>query len=268
MSTDGELNTAPSRVPEAALVRGHVTCPADESDETVERCVRLTLERESPLPLPKLAWGWVRTSDGARYHAASRHRLNLLGFATDSTDGAPILPACGNEAEARSPYADMRDRSVLAALAEQANRERLNARLHRISAGIAGCGLALWVLGLGIGIANENRKRRLETDGAKLAEIEAKAAIAGNADGGGTTLRYFKALGEINHCRPDGVIFTRVEWNTGHYDVQGRADSVDAANRFVKTLRENPAMREVTTEDLSTQGGLTRFRLKLKTKTP
>ncbi len=267
----------PVAVPGACLFTECLRVESGENDETVEARVRLKLEAIAPLPLTRLAWGWVRVGEVALIYASSRERLAAAGIRVDASAGEPCLPdfsgaklPSGISPEAlavalRHRYSDMRDRVVLGALAEAERTESALLWVRRVTRGLAIAGAALFVLGLGLFGFAAWRTGTCERRAAHIAEIEARAELAAelsqSARGAGGA---YELLAAVNAHRPDPVTLTRCEWEgDALMRVAGVSESVAQVNRFVTALRVTGLFGAVDAERMETAGGKTNFRLKL-----
>lgn len=249
--------------------------PGGESDRETEERVRLALEARAPLPLERLAYGWVRLRSGDLLaYAAPVERTPA--HAPEAPPGT-VLPApsailappgvtlADIAAATRTDYADLRPRAELAALRERARTALALARLRlplRLAAGV-GCALILGAVGLRLHAAATSR--RLGADAARIASAETASDLLATLDNLDAASRSpFDLLAVVNACRPDGVTFSRMRADAaGRLVLEGRGPGMTEVNRMTDALRACGVFSSVALPKITAASGRTTFELRL-----
>lgn len=246
-----------------------------ESAADTESRVSLDLESGAPLPLEKLAYGWVRLpSREILYYAAPRDHVPAhdafapAGAVLPDAEGivfpAGVTPEDFQKAS-RDFHADLRPRPELAQLRARASADKLLSRLTlplRLGA-VAG---VLLLLGAGVfaGLAAW-QEARLAADAAKLKSAEERADMLATLDrmeAAGHSV--FDALAMVNPSRPEGVAFSRVIFSDNRdLTLEGRASDVSAINRMAGALHASGHFGEAKTPKLDASDGRSSFSMKI-----
>lgn len=246
-----------------------------ESAAETESRVSLDLETGAPLPLEKLAYGWVRLpSREILYYAAPRdHVPPHDAFAPAGAvlpDPATIVLPEGVTTEdfqkaARDFHADLRPRAELAQLRARAAADKLLSRLTLPLRLGAVAGLAL-LIGAGMLTGWSSwRESRLDANADKLKSAEERAdmlAMLDRMEAAGHSV--FDALAMVNPSRPEGVAFSRVIFSDNRdLTLEGRASDVNAINRMADALRGSGLFGEAKLPKLDASDGRSSFSMKI-----
>lgn len=248
--------------------------PGESPDDTEAR-VRLDLELNAPLPLERLAYGWVRLANGdVLYYAMPVERLPaheagapVGGVVPDAAslvlpEGLSLSDLNGMRS---GPFADLRPRDVLAEIGRRAAADRVLARVAgplRIAAALA---VVLLAVDGGLAAYNAWREQALAAEADSLKQAESRADALSTLDrlsGGGRSV--FDALAVVNAHRPEAVSFSRVVFSDNReLIIEGRAAGVADINRMSDALRASGHFGVVETPKLDTARGRSSFRMRL-----
>lgn len=249
--------------------------PPDESPAETDSRVRLDLEIHAPLPVDRLAYGWVRLVSGdVLYYAMPVERVPP--HAEDVPAGRLIPdPARLLLPEGVSPgdldgstggiYADLRPRDVLARRVSRAAADKILSRTvwpMRIGVGVAA---VLLLVSLGMSAHTAWRDRRLEGEAERIREAEARADALFTLERlSGSGRSVFDLLAVVNVHRPESVAFSRVTFEDNReLVIEGRAGGVADINRWGDALRTTGHFGVVETPKLDTSRGRSTFRMRL-----
>jgi hypothetical protein len=252
--------------------------PEGETAAEAEARVLLDLETGAPVPLDRLAYGWVRLpSREILYYAGPRERVPahdpvaVSGSVLPDAD-AVVLPA-GVDVEtfrkaSRDFYADLRPRAELAELRLRASADTLISRLVTPMKFGALAGLLLLSVGAVFSSLAAVSRRKLDAEAPALKAVEAKAdtlVALERLEGPGRSV--FDALSVVNPHRPEGVGFSRVIFSDNRtLELQGRSSDVSGVNRMKDALLATDLFASVELPQLDASGGRSSFRMRLNFK--
>lgn len=255
--------------------------PDSESPSDTESRVVLDLETTSPLPLERLAYGWVRLpSKDILYYAAPKERVpDHDPFAPAGTvlpdPQTVVLPdevSAADFAKAnRDFYADLRPRPELS---EMRVRAAADALLSKLSLPLKLTMLAAILLLVAGGVfagMNTVAKRRIDATAKDVKEARARADMLASIDrmeAAGHSV--FDALAVVNPSRPEGVEFSKVTFSTGReLALEGNASSAGLVTKMESDLRATGFLGAFPQPEIQSSGGRTRFRMRMSfTKWP
>ncbi len=246
-----------------------------ESAADTEARVRLELETSAPLPVDKLAYGWVRlASREPLFYAAPRERLPAHDpFAAPGAVLPPrdsvLLPDGVSEADfagaQRDLYADLRARPELFRLRERAVADRLLSRVTPFLKYGALVALVLLLAAGALAATRAVREARLAAEAPALKSARDRLSLLMTLDRFESPARsVFDALALVNPHRPETVAFTRVAFaDNRELTLEGRSTDAAAVNRMADALRAGGLFASADIQKLEASGGRTTFRLRL-----
>lgn len=257
------------------------TLPAAGTDESLaeaEARVLLDLETDSPIPVDRLAYGWVRLpSREILYYAAPRDRIAEadefapVGTIVPSADELLLPPRVAAEdfrRAARHHFSDIRDRETIDRLRRNASADKLLARVSLPLKLGAAAGLLLVVAAAGLNLRSTLTEKSLAAQAEKSREIRMKADLLAQLDRlENANHSVFDAVAIVNAHRPDGVVFNRITLEQGtDLTLEGRAPDIAAVTRFKEALLASGHFAASGAEKLDAAAGRASFRLRFSLK--
>jgi hypothetical protein len=246
----------------------------DDSNVEIERRVRWELEGHSPIPIERLAYGWVRLSnDKVLYYATP---FAPVGLAADMCPPGALIPAWSdldspdgvteedwNDA-VRSDFSDIRDRGRLVELRRRESTGKLLRRLRLpMRVGVI-AGLSLWLMAALFAAWTTLIDRRLvSSEGAATTALAKEEMLANMSRFSSGKHSVFDILAVVNRHRPTGVLLSRVEFFGNELVLEGRAGEVRQVNAYADELRASGVFGTIELPKIDTTGGRALFRLRL-----
>lgn len=270
-----EFSRDPSAAEEVFFAELLPAGPSGESAAETESRVLLDLESTSPLPVERLAYGWMILGTGeVLYYAAPRDRMPPHDTFAPAGSVVPsvrtvMLPEGvafeAYNAAKRDLYADVRPRPELMGLRSRAVADGFIGKIARPLRFVAAFAVVLLAAGAVLWGYNDRREAALAEQASAVKRAEERLVVLGTLEKLDATGRsIFDALAMVNPSRPESVGFSKASLtDNALLSVDGRSSEVSAVNRMQESLKATGNFGAITIPKLDAASGRANFSMKI-----